>query len=84
MNFLIVGIAIFLLALAGAAILYWQKGKFSPPVSQSQVDQKTADVSLGNRILEKTRNPAKDRLPETNPFSHTETNPLKRIIKNPF
>ena len=86
---LTVGITIFALILAGVGFWYWQKGKSptpfsSQPVSQPQVTQKTADISLGSQILQKTQNPAKDKLPETNPFSNTETNPLKRVIKNPF
>ena len=84
-NLLAVGGAVFVLILAVAAIWYWQKGKSSPPISpQPHIDQKIADISLGSRILEKTQNQINDALPETNPFPNTETNPLKRIIKNPF
>ena len=79
------GITIFVLIFAVVGFWYWRKGKSSLPVSsQPQVDQKTADISLGSRILEKTQDSIKDKLPETNPFSDTETNPLKRVIKNPF
>ena len=83
-NPLTVRIAILCLVLVGAGVWYWHKGKFSPPTSEPRIDQKTADISLGSRILEKTHNLIKDKLPETNPFSNTETNPLKRVIKNPF
>ena len=83
------GITIFVLICAVVGFWYWQKGKSSAPsssqpVSQPQVTKKTADISLGSQILQKTQNPAQDKLPETNPFSDTETNPLKRVIKNPF
>ena len=81
-NPLTVGIAIFVLILAGAGIWYWK----SPASisSQSQIDQKIANISLGSQILKRTQGSIEDTLPETNPFSDTETNPLKRIIKNPF
>ena len=81
-NPLTVGIAIFTLILAGASVWYWSSR--APVSSEQQVDQKIADISLGSRILEETQNPIKDALPETNPFSNTETNPLKRVVKNPF
>ena len=83
-NPLIVGSAIFVLILV-MAFWYWQNRKSSEPIaSPTQVSQKVAESSLGSQILKKIQNPIKDKLPETNPFSAAETNPLKKIIKNPF
>lgn len=83
-NPLTIGIAIFVIILAGALVWYWQKEKYSSLTSEQQIDQKIIDISLGSQILKETKNLIKDKLPETNPFSDTEINPLKKIIKNPF
>ena len=90
----LVMVVVLVAVVAGVGFWYSQKGNSSPQVfpqsasqpqvEQKPVDQKTAAISLGSQILEKTQNPVKDNLPETNPFSRTETNPLKRIMKNPF
>lgn len=40
--------------------------------------------SLGGQIFEEAANPIKEKLPETNPFTETETNPLDAVYKNPF
>lgn len=81
-NPLSIGAAVFVLALVGIGFWYWQK-KSPAPVSPTQINQKTADISLGSQILTKTQNPVRDKLPETNPFQ-TETNPLKVKYLNPF
>ena len=46
--------------------------------------QTTITNGFGAQVLDQTQNPIKEKLPETNPFSDTETNPLKRVIRNPF
>lgn len=74
-NLRYIGITIFVVALIGAGFWYWQK-KSPVQVIQKSVDQKTTDVSLGNQILLKTQKLLTDKFPETNP--------LKKIIKNPF
>ena len=76
-NPLSVGAVFFVLLLIGIGFWYWQKKPSVVSVATpTPVDQKTADISLGSQILQRTQNIIKDRFPETNP--------LKRIIKNPF
>lgn len=83
-------ITVLVIAAVGVSVWYWPKKSPAPssrstpqPVSQTPAEQKTVDVSLGSQILQKTQNPTKDKLPETNPFQ-TETNPLKAQYINPF
>ena len=66
-----------LVVVAGIGFWYWYN-KSSTPIQpiQKLVDQKIVDVSLGNQILLKTQNLLEDKFPETNP--------LKKITKNPF
>lgn len=40
--------------------------------------------SLGGELFEEVANPIKEKLPETNPFTEAETNPLDAVYKNPF
>ena len=76
-NPLSVGAVFFVLLLIGIGFWYWQKKPSGVSIAiPTSVDQKTADVSLGSQILLRTQNIVEDKFPETNP--------LKRIIKNPF
>lgn len=70
---LIIGGVIVVVLAGGAGIWHWQNRSST---TQTLVDQKTTDVSLGSQILLRTQNLLRDRFPETNP--------LKQIIKNPF
>ena len=76
----VIGGVILLIIIIGA-LWYWQSRKTtvvefpaSVPVRVPTVEKTGRNV--GAAIFEKTQNPIKDKLPETNP--------LKRIIKNPF
>ena len=74
--FIIVGLVVLAVIIGG--FWYWQDNTPVPdsPNADTQIDQKTADISLGSQILQRTQNLIKDRFPETNP--------LKNISKNPF
>ena len=82
-NQLIIGIVILIIVLVGAGIWYWQSKKLVPAPAVTghagtvavPVTQEAAG-SIGSVIVEKTQNPLQDKLPETNP--------LKKVIKNPF
>lgn len=76
---LVIGIIILVLLLIEGGIWYWQSRKGERP------------TGLGSQLFERAQNPLQNKLPETNPFkaetnpfSDTETNPLKGVIKNPF
>ena len=83
-------IVVSVVIVAGLAFWYWRAGQAPAGEPQNgsapvpQVDEKTVSNSFGGRILDQTQNPIKDKVPEINPFSNTETNPLKRVVKNPF
>lgn len=69
-------IAVIAALLAAAGIWYWYRQKDTAP-------QDVPARSIGGDIFEKTQNPLKDELPETNPFK-AETNPFKDKETNPF
>lgn len=48
-----------------------------------QKNRRAPAQGMGGQIYEKIQNPLEDKLPETNPFS-VETNPVKKVYKNPF
>lgn len=80
-TFLIIG-AVVLLAIVGAGFWYWQSKKTTQtapaadtPVPAMSVTEE-AGRSIGAVIFEKTQDPLKESIPETNP--------LKNVIKNPF
>lgn len=73
----IIAIAI-LAVVAIAGFWLWQKQ--TPVVPTGEEPSK----SLGGQIFEQSANPVKEKLPETNPFTETETNPLDSVYKNPF
>ena len=56
----------------------------SPTKESQQASAPAASAGLGTKLFERTQNPLKDKLPQTNPFVGNETNPLKNVIKNPF
>ena len=76
-NLLMIAGAVVIIVIIGAGIWYW-RGRTSVPGTPTG----EAPSTIGGQIFEKK--PVKDALPETNPFSDSETNPLKRVIKNPF
>ena len=69
--------------LLAASLWYWQKNKPAPPRQEE-------GSSLGVELFEKTQNPLKERLPDTNPFAAdtnpfaASVNPFKAEYKNPF
>ena len=86
---LIVAGVVLILA-GGVGFWFWsQKGgqeSFSPSSAPTVRDLSSAEIeeSLGSQIIEQTNNPLKGKLPPTNPFEKTETNPLKDVYQNPF
>ena len=84
-----IGVSIVVLIVAGLGFWYWQSKRAVPTISpgtngKASLNESTVSAGFGAQVLEKTQNPIKDRIPDINPFPNTETNPLKRIIKNPF
>lgn len=79
---IVVGAVVFLAA--GVGFWYWQSRKTTPttPAINTSTAVATTSViqeaggSIGAVIFEKTQEPLKDKLPETNP--------LKRVMINPF
>ncbi len=79
-----VGGIIFAVALIGAGFWYWQSRKTATVErSTTQLTKEAVSVGFGAQVLEKSQNPIKDRIPETNPFEKN-ANPLKNVYKNPF
>lgn len=68
--FIVLLVVLVLILVAGVGFWLW-KGKTTFKTS-----------NIGEKIYEKTQNPLKDKLPETNPFD--KANPFKGIYKNPF
>lgn len=66
---IIAAVAVLTIAV-GIGFWYWSKSKQEAP-------------SLGDQLFEKTQNPLKGKLPETNPFKE-QVNPFDTIYKNPF
>lgn len=87
----LIPIIIVLIFLAlGAGFWFWsQKGgqgifpQLSAPTAK-ELSPAEIKGSLGSQIFEQTQNPLKGKLPPTNPFEKTETNPLKDVYQNPF
>ncbi len=81
---------IILVVLAAVGFWYWSQkggqGIFPRPSAPAARELSPAAVeeSLGGQIFEQTQNPLKNKLPPTNPFEKTETNPLKDVYQNPF
>lgn len=63
----------------GVGFWYLQNKKSSGVL----LDEETISSGFGAQILEKSQNPIKDKLPETNPFQK-DANPLKDVYINPF
>ena len=86
----IVIIVSILVIVAGVGFWYWQKKGAKAIFPQTSIPEaenlSPAEVkeSLGGQIFEQTQNPLKGKLPPTNPFEETETNPLKNVYQNPF
>lgn len=69
----LIAIGLLVAALVAAGIWYWQRRAVSPEIPET----------IGAELFEKSQNPLKDELPETNPF-RAETNPFKNAETNPF
>ena len=80
----VVGVVLALVVVIGAGFWYWQ-GRKAAMVERgtTQLNEEAVSVGFGAQVLEKSQNPIKDRIPETNPFEKN-TNPLKDVYKNPF
>ena len=82
--------AVVILIATGVGFWYWQKkgglGIFPQLSTPTTKELSPAEIegSLGGQIFEQTQNPLKGKLPPTNPFEKTETNPLKNVYQNPF
>ena len=77
----IIAIVVVLL-LALGVVLYLQRGKkeTSPsPQNQAKDVQAPApnEAGLGAQVYEKSQNPVKDEVPETNPFKEEYKNPFE-------
>ena len=71
---LITLVVVLVVAVVIGGFWYWSKSK------QAQEGAPT----LGSEIFDKTQNTLEGQVPDANPFLGTETNPLKKVIKNPF
>lgn len=86
---IVIAVVIALVIAGGIGFWYWQKkgglgtGRQASP-SARELSPAEIGGSLGGQLFEKTQNPIKDKLPPTNPFEKTETNPLKGVYQNPF
>lgn len=80
MNQKLIGIIVLALVLAGAGYWYWQKGSAT---SGPAGEEEPPAASIGAEIFEKTENPVKGEVPETNPFG-AGTNPFNNPYKNPL
>ena len=87
---IIMAVVVVFVATAGIGFWFWsQKSgqgifpQLSNPTTK-ELSPAEVEVSLGSQILEQTQNPLKGKLPPTNPFEETETNPLKEVYQNPF
>ncbi|MDO8408029.1 MAG: hypothetical protein Q7S95_02215 [bacterium] len=86
---IIATIVIFLLA-GGVGFWLWsENGRQGIPSwfsdsTARELSPAEIEESLGSQIVEQTNNPLKGKLPPTNPFEETETNPLKDVYQNPF
>lgn len=76
-------ITLVIVVLLIVAFALWQQGILRPGgLSPTPAQSEPVPESLGGDIHD-SANPVKDRLPETNPFQETETNPFEGY-KNPF
>ncbi|TSC74573.1 MAG: hypothetical protein G01um101444_259 [Parcubacteria group bacterium Gr01-1014_44] len=83
-SLMIVGVVITLLVAGGIGFWYWSKSKQTLP------SQTPEAPTLGSEIFEKTQNPIKGQVPDTNPFDDQpnpfgdKTNPIEKAYNNPF
>lgn len=79
---IIIGAVVILLVAGGVGFWYWSKGRQAPSAPEVP--------TLGSEIFEKTQNPLKGKLPDTNPFDDQpnpfgdKTNPIEKAYTNPF
>ena len=79
-----VGVVLALVVVIGAGFWYWRSRKVATVErSTTQLTKEAVSVGFGAQVLEKSQNPIKDRIPETNPFEKN-ANPLRNVYKNPF
>ncbi len=80
-SLMIIGGIIILLGVGGVGFWYWSKSRQAPVIEAP---------TLGSEIFEKTQNPLKGKLPDTNPFDDQpnpfgdKTNPIEKAYTNPF
>ncbi|MBI2010812.1 MAG: hypothetical protein HYS89_01070 [Candidatus Colwellbacteria bacterium] len=82
-NFLIIGLGLSVLLIALGGIWYWKSRKVEESTPAVTEEEDEASATLGAEIFEKSENPIKDEVPETNPFE-AETNPFEGAYQNPF
>lgn len=80
---IIIGVGAVLLVLIGLIFWLWSKKVITVPQKPTVMPIKIQET-LGEQVFEKSQNPIKDKLPETNPFENEKVNPLKDIYTNPF
>jgi len=78
----VIAIIVVVLLLVAGAVLYLQRNKKeTPPVPQNQAKDEQApapnEAGLGAQVYEKSQNPVKDEVPETNPFKEEYKNPFE-------
>lgn len=78
MNWKITLIGLVVLIAVLAVVGWWWSQR---PVAPPKAEEKPA--SLGAQVFEKTQNPVKEELQQTNPFEGV-ANPLEGVYKNPF
>jgi len=86
---IVIAAVVTLVIAVGIGFWYWQKkGGLGIDQQATSLAEKLSPAevkgSLGGQIFEQTQNPLKGKLPPTNPFEKTETNPLKNVYQNPF
>ena len=75
-------ILVIILLIGGGVYFLISSGKIPTPLIKNKQTQPQPQ-SLGEQLYTQTKNPIKDKIPETNPFK-VETNPIKAIYPNPF
>lgn len=74
---ILIGILV-LLAILAVVSWWWSQRPAVPPAAEEE-----KPASLGAQVFEKTQNPVKEELQQTNPFEGV-ANPLEGVYKNPF
>lgn len=73
-----------ILVAAAAGVWYWRfSHRFDVAPGNELTNVEKGEEGLGAELFNRSADPLKGKLPETNPFK-TKTNPLKNIYQNPF